>query len=173
MLGWLLLISAPIAQGQSAPPSEYQIKAAFLYNFAKFVEWPESAFDSTNAPIVFGIIGEDPFNSDLEATIENKTINNRPVVIRRFRSDRELQRTHVLFISSSERRRLESILERVKGFPTLVVGDEIERFCQRGGMINFIMEERKVRFQINQVRAEQEGLKISSKLLKLALPSTD
>ena len=145
--------------------NEYQVKAAFLYNFAKFIEWPTEAF--SNGHLVVGLIGDDPFGSALDQTINGKSINGRQLIIRRFKWGQNLRDCHILFIASSERKRLPQILESLRGARVLTVG-ELDKFCQQGGLINFILEENKVRFEINLDVAEQAGLKISSKLLALA-----
>jgi hypothetical protein len=105
----------------------------------------------------------------LESTIAGKAINGRQVQVKRYRSDRQLEFCHVLFVSRSERRRLPEILEILKGQPTLTIGDQIDRFCVQGGMIGFVMENKKVRFEMNNAAAESAGLRISSKLQRLAI----
>jgi hypothetical protein len=153
------------AQAQEA--NEYQVKAAFLYNFAKFVEWPSEAFSGGGAPLVVGLIGDDPFGSGIDRMINGKSVNGHPLTIQRLKWGQNLRACHILFISSSERRRLAQILESVKGSSVLTVG-EMDQFSQQGGIINFVMEANKVRFEINVYSAEQGRLKISSKLLTLA-----
>jgi hypothetical protein len=145
---------------------EYEVKAAFLYNFAKFVEWPAEVFQETGAVIIIGVLGEDPFGTSLE-TIEGKTIEGRKVVTKRFRSARDAQVSHILFISSSEKDRLAEVVKSLKGIRVLTVG-ETERFVEVGGIINLYIESNKVRFEINVDSAERAGLKISSRLLGLA-----
>src|SRR5213078_1103957 len=113
------------------------------------------------------IIGEDPFGEALEATVKNKSINGHSFAIKRIRSFSEFRSCHILFISSSERRRLPDILKAVSGASVLTVS-ETDRFIQAGGMINFFMEGNKVRFEINNEPAKRAGLRISSKLLNLA-----
>lgn len=161
----------PLAVGrvsaQDSTPTEYQIKAAFLFNFAKFVEWPPSAFAGTNSPIVIGILGDNPFGNDLARTVRDKTLNNRPLVIEEFHSPVEATNCHILFISTSEKARLSQIVEALRGASVLTVG-EMDRFTEAGGMINFVREGNKMRFQINEVAAKSAGLKVSSKLSSLA-----
>lgn len=168
-----LLLACPfiaaLISAASPSPTEYQIKAAFLYNFAKFVEWPADAFASPDSPVIFGVIGDDPFGKDLEQVIGQKTVNFRPVVIKRFDTPTPSEPVHVLFIARSERRRIGQILTALANAPTLTVGDEIDRFTDAGGMINFVVESRKVRFEINNKAAEATRLKISSKLLRLSI----
>jgi hypothetical protein len=164
-LVWLLFVGA--GRAQESPPTEYQIKAAFLFNFAKFVEWPAPAFAEETSPMVIGILGENPFRDDLERMIQGKTINNRPLVIKAFRSPAEATNCHVLFISTSEKTRLPDVFASLRGTSVLTVG-ETERFTEAGGMIKFVLEGGKIRFQVNDAAARSAGLKISSKLLSLA-----
>lgn len=163
-----LLLASGSGRAQESQPSEYQVKAAFLFNFAKFVEWPPQAFAGPTSPIVIGILGENPFGDDLERTIRDKTVNNRPFTIKEIRSLPEATNCHILFISTSEKKRLSEIFESLRGATVLTVG-ETERFVETGGMINLVKEADKIRFQINDGAAKGAGLKISSKLLNLAL----
>jgi hypothetical protein len=163
---WLLLAGGN-GRAQEPSPTEYQIKAAFLFNFAKFVEWPKTAFAAATSPIVIGILGENPFHDDLARVIRNKTIDDHPLVIKEFPSLAEAANCHILFISSSEKKRLPEILAALKGASVLTVG-EMDRFAEAGGMINFFLEGTKIRFQINKDAATSAGLKISSKLMSLA-----
>ena len=156
----------PNAYAEPGPPREYQIKAAFLYNFVKFVEWPTKTFADTNTPIIIGVLGKDPFGGALEP-IEGKNVKGRKVVIRRFKGVRDLKFSHVLFVSSSEKERLAQIMKTIKDWSVLTVGD-MERFTEVGGIINLVIERNKVRFEVNLSNAERAGLKLSSRLLKLA-----
>lgn len=171
-----LLFAVPISswrvRAQDAPPSEYQVKAAFLYNFAKFVEWPPQAFPDDGTPITIGILGErgeNPFGAYLDNIVKDRTINGRRLVIKQYSStsDPGLKACHIIFICRSERSGLGKILETAKGFNALTVTD-MEQSPNTGVMVNFVMEENKVRFDINDEAAKQAGLKISSKLLSLA-----
>jgi hypothetical protein len=167
----LLFLSLFLATKAETPAragelAEYQIKAAYLYNFAKFVEWPGSAFSAADAPMTICVIGDDPFGGALNA-LQTKTIKNRKVAIRLLSGTNETGGCHVLFISPTETDRMDEILVSLKGRPTLVVGDT-ERFARRGGMIGFIMERNKVVFEVNEKTSKQAGLQVSSQLLKLA-----
>jgi hypothetical protein len=164
---WLLLVGGD-GRAQQSQPTEYQIKAAFLFNFAKFVQWPPAAFAGVTSPIIIGILGENPFHDDLARTIRNKTVDDHPLLIKEFRSPKEATNCHILFISTSEKKRLPEILKSLKGASVLTVG-EMDRFTESGGMINFVMQGNKIRFQINHDEATKAGLKISSKLMSLAL----
>ena len=162
----LILVSS---RAQDSPPSEYQLKAAFLFNFAKFVEWPPEAFANSTSPIVIGILGEDPFGGDLERTVRDKKVNNRPFVIKELRSPAEATNCHIIFISASEKKRLPEVLSGLSGTNVLTVSETAD-FTASGGMINFVEENNKIRFQINDVAAKKANLKVSSKLLSLAVP---
>jgi hypothetical protein len=154
---------------RSQEPSEYQVEAAFLYYFAKFVVWPAEAFPQQNSPITIGILGEDPFGDALETTVHNKTIDNHPfrIVHLDMKSLPEASRCQILFICPSEKRRLSEILAAVKNSSVLTVS-KMDKFIQSGGMINFWLEDKKVRFEINDEPARRAGLKISAKLLNLS-----
>jgi hypothetical protein len=155
---------------QTPPPSEYQIKAAFVYNFAKFVKWPPQAFAGPDSPIVIGVLGENVFGDELERTVRNKTFNNRSFQLQEFHSVAEATHCQILFISTSEQERLPQILSALRGTSVLTVG-EMDHFIDAGGMINFVIEENRVHFQISNEAAEKAGLTISPKLLSLATHS--
>jgi hypothetical protein len=157
---------------QEARPTEYQLKAAFLFNFAKFVEWPPEAFTGSNSPMVICVLGPSPFGSDLAQTIQGKSVNGRPLNVQEVRSASEARKCHILFISAPEQKKLPEIFESLRGSSVLTVS-ETERFTEAGGMINFVSQDNKIRFQINDKAARSAGLKISSKLLSLALKPTD
>jgi len=152
---------------EAAVLGEYEVKAAFLFNFAQFVEWPDDAFDDSRSSIVIGILGDDPFGSIIEKTVAGKTVREKKFVIKRFQRVADVERCHILFVSSSEEVRLTDILDAVRSSSVLTVG-EMERFAERGGIVNLTKEQNKIRLEINVEAAERAGLKISSKLLKLA-----
>jgi hypothetical protein len=169
----LLVIPAKLRSGEpSAPLKEYQIKALFLYNFAQFVEWPANAFPSAETPITIGVLGDDPFGSDLDAIVQGDRSGNRALKVRRFQRVEEIDGCHILFISQTESSRLEQILSVLKGRSILTVGDA-EGFSLRGGMIRFVTENKKVRMRINLDAAKRAGLTLSSKLLRPAEIVTD
>jgi hypothetical protein len=155
------------AQAQS-PPSEYEIKAAFLYNFVKFVDWPSQALPETSDTVTVCVLSDDPSWGALES-IRGKTVKGRRLSIRRIEplKEKEVQSCHVLFMSSSEEKRLPEVMQHLHGSSVLTVG-EMERFIQSGGIINFVIEKNKIRFEINLTGAEQARLKLSSQLLSLA-----
>jgi hypothetical protein len=148
-------------------PTEYQIKAAFLFNFAKFVDWPPEAFPATNSPIVIGVMGKNVFGNDLEKTIRDKTVNNRRFEFVAVSSATEAIRCHILFISPSEKDNLKKIVDSLHNASVLTVS-ETDQFIDAGGMINFLIQDDKIRFQISDAAAKKAGLQISSKLLSLA-----
>jgi len=171
--GWFLLAIAAgalfcaIAAAQADHASEYDVKAAFLFNFTKFVEWPEGSFADAAAPIVIGIIGDDPFGDNLMHMIEGKTVQGRYLVIRKERFGDDLRRCEVLFVSTSERQRSTQILGSVRGASVLTVSD-IGGFAEAGGTMQFVTEEGRLRFVVNLDSARQSKLLVSAKLLALA-----
>jgi hypothetical protein len=157
------------AQAENAPqaPSEYQVKAAFLYNFVKFVEWPATPA-LQEGPIELCVMGKDPFAGALQRVVDGKTVNERPLVVRHIRDIAAARSCHALFVSASEVARISEITRAVHAWSVLTVSD-IDRFSERGGIICFFMEGQKVRFRINVKMATSARLKISSKLLRLAV----
>ncbi len=151
----------------AAAPTEYQLKAVFLMNFAKFVEWPVTAFHSAQSPVTICVLGEDPFGHDLDDIVRAQLAGDRTLAVKRLTQLQREESCHILFVSSSERGRTESVLGVLKSAPMLTVG-EGDDFAAAGGMIGLLIEENKVRFDVNLDAAERGGLKISSKLLKLA-----
>jgi hypothetical protein len=164
--GLAALVLALGAGAALAAAPEYQVKAAFLYNFAKFVEWPPGVL-ARHASMNVCVLGEDPFGPLLNRTVEGKQVHDRPIRVARVADLADLSRCHVLFISTSERRELSRLLPAIAGLSILTVG-ETESFVQEGGMIGFTAGENRVRFEINNEAAERAGLHISSQLLKLA-----
>jgi hypothetical protein len=153
------------AQGKAS--SEYEVKAAFLLNFAQFIEWPQGTFASNDSPIVVGVLGTDPFGEVLEATFADALAQGRRLVVRRGRNVDDLRDCNMLFVSQSESDRQSEILASVRD-SSMVTVSETKDFARRGGIINFYFEGNKVRFEINPGAAERKGLKLSSQLLKRA-----
>ena len=147
--------------------SEYQVKAAFLLNFAKFIEWPPDALPDIASPITFCVFRHDPFGSDLENAVRGKTINSRELLTRRVKALPDLKACLLVFVSSQENKSLQEILNNLKGSGVLVVG-ESEEFAERGGGFEFYMEDNKVRFSANLDALQRARLTVSSKLLALA-----
>ena len=172
----LNLTSTANAQAGDADSSEYLIKAGFIYNFAKFVEWPSATFSQPDSPIVIGVIGTDPFGSVLDHIVEDKKIGPRGFVVKRYKGGKDLKDLKdckILFVSASEKAHVDEILQSVKGLPILTVG-ETSGFAERGGVIRFTLEDNRVRFEVNVEAAHQADLNISSRLLTLAriIPQT-
>jgi hypothetical protein len=155
---------------ESSDSSEYLIKAGFIYNFAKLVEWPATAFAQPESPIVIGILGDDPFGSTLDRIVADKKINGRGFAAKRLKWTRELKDLrdcNILFVSSSEREHMDSVVDAVKWLPVLTIGD-VPGFARRGGIMNFTLEDNKIRFEVNVEAAKHADLTISSRLLTLA-----
>ncbi len=146
---------------------EYRVKAGFLCNFAKFVEWPDEVGPESLGYINIGILGENPFAKIFESTIRDVTVKGLKFRITNIQDIADADFCHILFVCNSERRQAKAILEQLRDIPTLTVG-ESKGFSKSGGIINFILRDGKIRFQINEDAANNVGLKISSKLLKLA-----
>jgi hypothetical protein len=156
-----------IASAQPAPSAEYRIKAAFLFNFVQFVEWPESAFPNERAPLVICVAGTDPFGNALDQVIEGESVGKRRLIVRRTGNPEGLDTCHLLFVSRSEKARLGKVLDAVgSSTPVLTVSD-IDGFVVRGGAIGLFLEHHRVRFEINPSNAQRRGLKLSSQLLDL------
>lgn len=170
-----LAVGGPCSRAGDSQPTEYQVKAAFVFNFAKFVEWPSADFPSADTPIRIGVVCESGsvFETDLKSTTANKTINGRRLVVNRVTTPQEMKGCHILFVCRSEKsekqekRRLEELFQSLRGGSVLTIG-ESDAFIPAGGIINFVTEDRKIRFEIKDAAARQAGLKISSKLLTLA-----
>jgi hypothetical protein len=167
VVGLLSFASAMVARGQTPSPSEYQLKAAFLLNFAKFIDWPPSSFATPQSPFAICILGADPFGRAMDDVLQGKTIGDRTVTVERTNRLAEVRHCQMVFVSASEKSRVPEIIEGLRGTNALVVG-ETEGFAVAGGMIQFALEENHVRFLINTDAADRAGLKVSSKLLSLA-----
>ncbi len=167
IIGVCAALSGP-PKGHAQPWSlrEYQIKAAFLYNFLKFIDWPSGSLPETSDTITVCLLAEEPLMEFFES-IKGKIVKGRRLAIRRIEGMKDLEPCHVLFVGSSEERRLAQIMPALQGSRVLTVG-EVEGFLQSGGIINFVIEKNKVRFEINVNSAARAGLKLSSHLLGLA-----
>jgi uncharacterized protein DUF4154 len=153
------------AEGNAS--SEYAVKAAFLFHFAQFAEWPPTAFKDANAPLTFCTLGEDEFHGALDQSINGKTIENRPLRVQHLKQFQEVEGCQVIFIGADDKKRVPALLASLKDSPILTVG-ETEHFAQEGGMIGFSLEENKIRFEINLGSVEHAKLKLSARLLALA-----
>jgi len=169
IFGLLLFILsfAALCPGQAQEQSkEYQLKAAFLFNFAQFVKWPPNSFTSDDAPFCIGILGDDPFGSALEETIRGEAVDNHRLTVVRAQRIEDLKDCQVIFVSRSEEGHVSEILSQIDSRPVLTVS-EVESFARDGGDIDFYLSGGKVRFEINPQSAQRCGLKISSQLLTL------
>jgi hypothetical protein len=167
LLAAALLLPTAVTTAAPLSASEAEVKAAFLFNFGKFVEWPPSAFEE-RAEMVVCVVGDDSFADTLDGAFGGKKLHERPLRVERPATAGETRGCHILFIDDSRQRQLPEILRAVDGQSTLTVGDTQE-FAAAGTIIGFTMEENKVRFVVNSGGAERAGLKISSQLLKLAV----
>jgi len=154
-------------EAKSKVTREYDLKAAFLFNFTQFVEWPSEAFPNEKAPFVIGLLGEDPFGKSLDEIVANETVRDRKIVLRRCRTLDEAATCHTLFISRSETPRLHDVLVFLNGKSVLTVGDA-EGFSKHGGMIGFVVVQNRIQVKINVEAAKAAKLTISSKLLRQA-----
>lgn len=160
------LLTAPKTDAQQSP-SEYQVKAAYLFNFLKFVEWPGQSPGDAPGPWLICVMGENPFGGDLAQVVTGKSVQGHELQVKDSVAPPDLHACHILFISASEKKRLPALLAALKGSSTLTVAD-MENFTGSGGMIQFVAEDGRVRFIINVGAASGAGLKVSSKLLSLA-----
>ena len=161
------LLAIPSAIAQSQKPTDYQVKAAYLYNFGRFVEWPEKGTTAQRDAFTICVLGEDPFGRGLDATLAGEAMGNQRVVARRISSPQMAVDCQILFISSSEANRLNKIIEALDKNAVLTVSD-IPQFSQRQGMIQFVLKENRIRFEVNLTATQRAGLTLSSELLKVA-----
>jgi hypothetical protein len=164
-----VLFVAPFASPQANQPSEYQLKAAFLFNFAKFVDWPEKTYASPQSPFMLCVIGQDPFGGALDEYLA-KTMGGRSVQMSHFPNGTLLagaRQCQITFVSASEKIHFRGVIENLRGTSSLLVGDA-DGFVAAGGMIEFTLEDNHIRFAINPEAAQRADLRLSSKLLALA-----
>jgi len=162
-----IVLAGLLAPAAFASSLEYRVKAAFLYNFAKFIEWPPQAFPDAETPYGICLLGQDPFGGDLNAAVAGNLVEGRKLVVRRVAEPKGVSGCHILFVAASEHDRLRAILGAVGEAPTLTVGED-EDFTRLGGGLRFFLSENRVRFEINLVATDRAHLKISAKLLSLA-----
>lgn len=158
----ICFLSTFALQAQTMP--SYQVKAAFLYNFSRFVEWPASAFNWKGAPFVIGILGQDPFGPYLEEIVEDEKAGDRRIIIKRFNSVAEVSECHILFVNTGA---AAENIRALRNKSILTVSDEAN-FARDGGMIRFFTDNNKIRLQINVAAARSASLNISAKLLRVA-----
>ncbi len=164
ILAWALM-GVMTLRGQDSKPSEYRVKAVFLYNFGRFVGWPAAAKGDS---FTVCVLGEDPFGPALDATVAGETIDHAHVVAKRISKPQDAASCRIPFISSSADGQLKEILAELDRASVLTVSDA-PQFARRGGMVQFILDGNKVRFEVNLQAAERVGLNLSSELLKLAI----
>jgi len=169
---FLLLLPVNFSQvngiAQTPPPNaEYQLKAVFIYNFTRFVEWPPEAFESYNDPFVIAIIGNDPFGTYLEQAVNGESIGRHPIRVKRIEHLDNTEKCHILFINEKDPDKIKAILDEAENTNILTVSDAAN-FADIGGMIGFYKENNKIRMEINATVARNAQLNISSKLLRLA-----
>jgi hypothetical protein len=165
---FLLFLHEPAQKAQAqVTMTEYQVKALFLFNFAKYVDWPAATLPTPDAPLIIGVLGQDNLNEDLSRVVDGKSINGHPILIKHITTEAEMAGCQILFIGASENSRLEEILGKIAALHILTVGED-EQFWQRGGIINFTLREQRVRLEVNLSAALRAQLQISSKLLSVA-----
>jgi hypothetical protein len=168
VLSFILLHSSGAALfAQEGPVPEPQVKAAFLVNFPKYVDWPAEAFAETNSPIVIAVLGESEVTAELQKIVAGRTVNGRKIVLKRLASGEESYVCHILFVAAAEHRRSPNLLARLKDTSILTVG-ESDNFLERGGIINLARRDQKIALEVNLAATDRAGLKISSKLLSVA-----
>lgn len=145
---------------------EYQLKAAYIYNFAKFVDWPPQAFDNPMQPLLFCVLGQSALSDPLRDALAGKVVDQRSLSFRLLTDAKQAGRCHVLFISASDKKHLRQTLDEIKSLPILTAGDA-DDFTSEGGIVRFVLEEGRVRLEFNLDAADSAKLRISSKLLSL------
>jgi len=164
----LCLASAgPRAHGAEIRTSEYELKAAFLFNFTQFVDWPTNAFETDSSPIIIGVLGPDPFGDTLDRLAAGEEVRGRKLKIERYARLADSKAAHLLFISRVLNTQWPDIERELAGRPILTVSD-MDRFAARGGMIHLVTERNLVRMRVNTDAAKRCQIVISSKLLRLA-----
>ena len=167
LLAAALCASAAAGDSLADTAADHEVKAAFLLNFTRFVEWPATAFGSAQAPFVIGVVGGGEVERTLAAVTRDRMVNGRPFEVRRVDA-RSAKLCQVVFIPDSEMDRAGGVMAAVAQAPVLLVG-ESEGFTERGGVVNFVVRDRRVRFEIDPAIAAGNGLKISARLLQLAI----
>jgi len=161
------LLVCPRGLSADSAAEEYSVKAAFLFHFAQFVEWPQGTFSDPGSALTYCTLGQDPFHGALDNSLSGKTVGGRPLRVLHLKSSQDSRGCHVLFLGAAEKKLIPAALSNLNGKPILTVG-ETEHFVADGGMIGFSLAENKICFEINLEAAEKAKLKISSRLLSLA-----
>ena len=160
-------LAIPVLHAQNPRPTDYQVKATYLYNFGRFIEWPGKVAAAQGGSFTVCVLGQDPFGPSLDATLAGETIGGKTVVAKRISSDEESGDCQILFLSLTDDSRLNKIIVDLDKKAVLTVSD-MSQFVKRGGMIQFVLEGKKVRFEVNLTAAQHAGLTLSSELLKVA-----
>lgn len=163
----LLLLLAATATHAAQQAAEYRVKAAFVFNFTQFVEWPATAFANADAPFVLCIAGSDPFGKTLDDIVSGESVGTHRIVVKRMRDAGEIQACHLLFVSRSLEPDTTEILKRVGGMTSLLAVSDIDRFVARGGAIGLVVDDKRIRFEVGLPAAKRQQLKLSSQLLQL------
>jgi hypothetical protein len=164
----LLCLPSNVVIAQQPRPGEYQVKAAYIYNFSHFVEWPAPPSAGQVSPFAICVLGKDPFGAVLDRTLSGESIGTDNMIARRLSKPQEALGCRILFVGLSEKDHLKEILGALGKASVLTVSD-IPRFSEHGGMIGFVLEGDKVRFEVNLTNATDAGLAVSSDLLKVAI----
>ena len=164
VVGLMMCLVGVVAQAQSA--TEYQVKAAYLFNFAKFVDWPADSFPTADSPLLICVLGQDPFGHDFEQLISDKTVNGHRIEVAHPEGVVQARACQIVFLGLNEKQ-VQATLQGLRGANILTVGDAAG-FAKMGGVIGFVLDDHRVRFEINQKAAEQAHLKLSARLLTVA-----
>jgi hypothetical protein len=162
----VLMIGSCLASAQT-PSREYQLKAAFLFNFTRFVEWPPSSLPADETPLVIGILGANPFGSFLEELVSGEKVNGHPVIITQYKNTDDIKKCHILFINLSDPKKQGEAIADLRAKSILMVSDNAS-FLGNGGMIRLFTKDNKIKMEVNVEASKAAGLIISSKLLRLA-----
>jgi len=169
LIALILLTACSVGQGPAQHDNglEQKFKAAYLYNFLQFIEWPDTAFATKSSPVIIGIFSQDPLARELGQLVEGESVNGRKITVQNFRTTRNIKECNVIFIPGSQEDRIGTILSELDDMSILTVS-EVEGFAQNGGAINFYVQDNKLRFEINPDVLKKANLKASSRLLRLA-----
>jgi hypothetical protein len=167
ILPFLILIA--VAPGRAAGPTESEVRAAFLYKFTAYTDWPSQSFARADAPIVMGVFADERFARTLVSIVGTNRVRGRPVVVRRLQTTDEAKECHLIFFAAAESARLPNILPVLRSQPALLVG-EGDKFCRDGGMIALRPKSGRMRFEVDVVRIQSAGMKISSQVIQLSIP---
>jgi hypothetical protein len=163
----IAVVSFALPCRAGAPTREYQVKAAFIFNFTQFVEWPDSAFSSSDAPFVIGVMNRDPFDGALEEAMDGKSVGHHPISIKHFDSPNDINGCELLFVPADRDDSLSAIFGKLGKSSVLTVG-ETDAFMASGGQFRFYIDGNRIRFEVDPDAVDGAGLKVSAKLMKLA-----